>query len=52
MSAQSEAIRSAAREGYVASLREGRRERAVTIPAKRGKGSYRRSEKHRNREAA
>ncbi len=41
-------MRRANHEARVAALREGRRQRAATFRAKKGKGSYRRTTKHRN----
>lgn len=34
-------------EQYVQDMREGRRQRAATFRAKRGRGSYRRKPKHK-----
>jgi hypothetical protein len=42
-------MRAIAHARYVADLRDGRRQRATTIPAKRGPGSYRRRDKHAGR---
>ncbi len=39
-------MRSIAHLRYIADLAEGRKQRATTIPAKRGPGSYRRKDKH------
>ena len=44
---QRDAMRRSARARYVEELREGRRQRAVTVPAKKGPGSYNRKAKHR-----
>ncbi len=43
----SEGMRAVAHARYVADLRDGRRQRAATIPARRGAGSYRRRPKYR-----
>lgn len=40
--------RRAQHEAYVAALRDGRKQRAHTFTPKKGKGSYRRTPKHRN----
>lgn len=42
-----DAMRLAARTNLLANLRDGRKQRAVTIPAKRGAGSYSRTIKHK-----
>lgn len=43
---QAAEMRAVAHTRYVADLAEGRRQRAVTIPARKGAGSYRRRPKH------
>lgn len=40
------AARNKAREDYVDSLRDGRRQRSNTFRPKKGKGSYQRKSKH------
>lgn len=42
-----QASRRRARAALIADLRDGRRQRATTVPARKGKGSYRRQAKHR-----
>lgn len=49
MSAQGDALRFAARAGYVAALRDGRIQRASTVAPRKGKGSYTRRTKHAHR---
>lgn len=44
-------MRAVAHARYVADLRDGRRQRAVTIPARKGAGSYRRRSKNDRVEA-
>ena len=41
-----EGMRAVAHARYVADLRDGRVQRATTIPARKGKGSYRRKGKY------
>lgn len=48
-SAQVQSIRDANRRRIVEAMRQGVRERAVTIPAKRGAGAYKRNVKHIHR---
>ena len=43
---QAAEMRAAAHARYVADLRDGRRQRATTTPARKGAGSYRRRPKH------
>lgn len=42
-----EHARQSVRDDYVDGIREGRRQRASTFRAKKGKGSYRRKTKHK-----
>lgn len=48
---QAAEMRAVAHTRYVADLRDGRKQRATTIPAKRGPGSYRRKAKYGRVEA-
>lgn len=43
---QAREMRAVAHARYVADLQDGRVQRATTIPARKGPGSYRRRDKH------
>lgn len=46
VAASSKAMRRAARDAEVSAMRDGRKVRAATFRARKGKGSYRRKAKH------